>query len=105
MAWQSAEGELRNAVDIARCEKCDVSIRFANGSEVICPTCRRQLNQSAWVCLVKAFSKPEDKGVGDTVQRYAAMLGGEKFKAWAEDLGIPCGCTERQLEWNKLWPY
>jgi hypothetical protein len=60
---------------------------------------------SAWVPLVKAFSAPEDKGIGDTIQRYAAMLGGEQFKQWAKDHGIPCGCTERQAEWNERWPY
>lgn len=59
----------------------------------------------AWVRLVSYFRSPEDKGVGDTVQRYAAMLGGEAFKAWSKKLGMPCGCTQRQVEWNAKYPY
>lgn len=58
-----------------------------------------------WVRLVRILRKPEDKGVGDTVQRIAATFGGERFKAWAERIGIPCGCTQRQKEWNRVWPY
>lgn len=60
---------------------------------------------TAWVRLVKMLRKPEDKGVGDTVQRIAAKFGGERFKAWSKKLGMPCGCTERQEEWNRIWPY
>ncbi len=68
---------------------------------------RREIEQknSAWVNLVKPFSKPEDKGIGDTVQRHLAMLGGERFKQWVKELGIPCRCADRQAEWNERWPY
>lgn len=59
----------------------------------------------SWVGLVSYFKAPEDAGVGDTVQRYAAMLGGELFKQWSKRLGLPCGCTQRQAEWNVRWPY
>lgn len=60
---------------------------------------------SKWATLVAAFRNAEDTGVGDTVQRYAAMLGGEAFKAWSKKLGMPCGCTQRQAEWNAKYPY
>jgi len=56
--------------------------------------------EPSWVRLVSYFKAPDDTGVGDTVQRYAAMLGGEAFKAWSKKLGMPCGCTQRQAEWN-----
>jgi hypothetical protein len=59
----------------------------------------------SWVGIVSYFRTPEDTGVGDTVQRYAAMLGGEQFKVWAKKLGMPCGCTTRQKEWNLRYPY
>lgn len=57
-----------------------------------------------WATLVRWKATEEDTGVGDTVHR---MLGqkGEAFKAWAERLGIPCGCDERRQEWNRLFPY
>jgi hypothetical protein len=61
--------------------------------------------QSGWVRVVKLLRKPEDRGIGDTVQRHLATLGGERFKQWAKDVGIPCGCTERQEQWNSIWPY
>lgn len=64
-----------------------------------------EVKQSTWVELVKQFSTTEDKGIGDTVHRYLAMFGAERFKQWAKDNGIPCGCTERQAEWNERWPY
>ncbi len=51
------------------------------------------------------LSNDRDGGVGDTVQRWAAKLGGEGFKKWADTVGLPCGCTERQQEWNTLYPY
>ncbi len=46
-----------------------------------------------------------DKGVGDTAQRIAAKLGGERYKRLTKRLGMPCGCSERQDEWNRLYPY
>lgn len=58
-----------------------------------------------WLRFVKMLRKPEDKGVGDTVQRIAAKFGGERFKQWSNRIGIPCGCVERQAEWNRIWPY
>jgi hypothetical protein len=84
---------------------------WANGRSVWCKTCNKSLTKTftdiepAWVGLVSYFRSPEDKGVGDTVQRYAAMLGGEAFKAWSKKLGMPCGCTQRQVEWNAKYPY
>lgn len=61
--------------------------------------------QSAWVRWVKLLRKPEDAGIGDTVARIAKVFGGERFKAFSKRIGIPCGCTERQAEWNQRWPY
>lgn len=58
-----------------------------------------------WVKLISKLKIAEDKGVGDTVQRYAAKLGGELFKEWSKKMGMPCGCTQRQNEWNKQYPY
>ena len=58
-----------------------------------------------WVILIRKYKELEDKGVGDTVQRIAAKFGGESFKTFSTFIGIPCGCTQRQEEWNKLYPY
>jgi len=63
------------------------------------------INSGAWVRYVKLLRKPEDAGVGDTIQRIAAKFGGERFKRWAARLGIPCGCSTRQADWNRMYPY
>ena len=58
-----------------------------------------------WAKLVRKCSKSGELGVGDTVERIAAKFGGEFFKQWVENLGLPCGCTDRQHEWNASFPY
>lgn len=57
-----------------------------------------------WVRLIQLLSKPEDIGLGATVKRIADKFGGERFKQFATKIGIPCGCTEREEEWNLLYP-
>lgn len=92
--------------------RCTCGIRtWHTGNATICTSCGSVFERSnsntetAWVRLVSYFKAPEDAGVGDTVARYAAMLGGEAFKAWSKKLGMPCGCTQRQAEWNARYPY
>lgn len=75
--------------------------RFLGPAPMVADT--RKINR--WVRMVKLLRKPEDSGLGDTVQRIAAKFGGERFKAFAKRIGIPCGCSDRQAEWNRLFPY
>ena len=63
------------------------------------------LCRPGWAKAVERLRHTNDVGVGDTVQRIAAWFGGERFKAFAAKVGIPCGCTQRQDEWNRLYPY
>ena len=58
-----------------------------------------------WAKLIALRKIDSDVGVGDTVQRYAAKIGGERFKKLAKRLGIPCGCSERQAQWNTRYKY
>lgn len=60
---------------------------------------------NAWVRLVRLLRKSDDDGIGDTVARIAKVFGGERFKAFSKKIGLPCGCSERQAEWNERWPY
>lgn len=46
-----------------------------------------------------------DKGVGDTVERLLAKVGGGKIKSLIESLGGSCGCTDRQKWLNEQYPY
>ena len=83
------------------CDNCGRQIK----GEIVLPvwcSCRAWPH---WAKLVKRLRHDGERGVGDTVQRIAAKFGGEKFKLWAGSMGIPCGCTERQAKWNRLYPY
>lgn len=57
-----------------------------------------------WVRILTRLQTPEDRGIGDTVQRIAAKFGGERFKRFAKRIGLPCGCTGRQARWNADYP-
>lgn len=67
------------------------------------------LPRDQWPLVVKAmaiFRKETDKGVGDTLQRWAAKLGGEVFKEkYQEYMGEDCGCGNRQERMNLRYPY
>lgn len=96
---------------------CECGLRLANPVYPVYCRCGRvhdpdgtsktpaEQPPAAWVALVRRLRKPEDRGVGDTVQRLASWLGGEQFKKLSQKLGIPCGCTQRQAEWNERWRY
>lgn len=78
-----------------KCGKCGVLIQCGSMVDVKPPR---------WVRLLQRLSKPQDIGLGATVSRIAARFGGERFKGWATKIGLPCGCTEREAHWNKLYP-
>ena len=54
---------------------------------------------------LKWFRMDSDKGVGDTVERLLAKVGGRKIKSLIESLGGSCGCTNRQRWLNQRYPY
>lgn len=58
-----------------------------------------------WATWSATQRKPEDTGVGDTVRWMLAGFGGEVIKGLLASFGIPCGCEERQAEWNQKYPY
>jgi hypothetical protein len=66
---------------------------------------QRSLKTPFWVSLVKKFKSDSDRGVGDTFQRLAASVGGERWKSLMNKAGRGCGCGDRQSKWNRLWPY
>lgn len=84
------------------CDNCGAQI--IGDPEIECLLCESDV-WPAWAKWVARFRKPGEVGVGDTVQRIAARFGGEKFKRLSKRIGLPCGCTERQADWNRLYPY
>lgn len=58
-----------------------------------------------WAWSLKWLRRQGDSGVGDTAQRIAAKLGGEAYKKLSQRLGMPCGCSSRQADWNIKYNY
>ncbi len=61
-----------------------------------------------WPRLLRSIARkriPGDAGLGDTLQRLFARLGGEWLKAAIAKLGIDCGCANRQAWLNHHYPY
>lgn len=60
----------------------------------------------AWASTVALLRQPEDAGVGDTIARVIGPIGGDAYKSWYQRIiGKPCGCTERQADWNARYRY
>jgi hypothetical protein len=58
--------------------------------------------------LIQGISRqriPSDTGVGDTVERILAKMGGSQFKWVMARLGVDCGCGSRQEWLNRVYPY
>lgn len=58
-----------------------------------------------WARLVARLRRTTDRGVGDTIQRLAARIGGERYKALRDRLGVPCACVATQDALNVEYPY
>jgi hypothetical protein len=59
----------------------------------------------AWAKAIAALKQDGELGVGDTVQRLAAAVGGEGYKALRKRIGLPCKCAERREKWNRVYAY
>ncbi len=54
---------------------------------------------------MKLLAKPEDKGLGDIIERTIGPMGGDAFKKWYKIIfGRECGCNARREDWNVRWP-
>lgn len=61
----------------------------------------------AWAVAVAKFAKPQDKGVGDTLERLinAGMGFGDAWKALRATLRLPCNCERDRDRLNVLYGY
>ena len=68
----------------------------------------RRFEKKWWPTTAKmlaSLARPEDRGLGDVVQRVAGKFGGERFKQMYKQLtGRDCNCSSRQEKLNKLFP-
>ena len=89
-----------------KCGRCGAIVQCGDGPVV--PFGQEPVTREfwpGWATAIERYRRGDDTGVGDTAKRIFARLGGEVFKWLAEKLGMPCGCSERQAEWNRLYPY
>jgi hypothetical protein len=61
--------------------------------------------QQRLVALVSKLRTPEDRGVGDTLERMLAKVGGRKIKHLLRLANLPCRCDDRQRWLNTRFPY
>lgn len=83
-----------------RCGQCQKTVQVSEGEILIIAQAKPPL----WVRLLKRLSTNDDIGLGATIKRIAAKFGGDRFKEWSTKIGLPCGCTEREVELNSLYP-
>ena len=57
------------------------------------------------VRLVSRYRAEGDRGVGDTLERLLAKVGGRRFKHLMQLINLPCGCEDRQKWLNVRFPY
>lgn len=56
--------------------------------------------------LFGPFRRPQDAGLGDTVARVSAATGIDAgVKGIVRTLGMDCGCEERRLQLNAIYPW
>jgi hypothetical protein len=69
----------------------------------------RPLPTEEWPQWAKRLAQnrlPTDIGIGDTVVHIIGDAKSEAFKHWfRKNLGVSCGCTERQRWLNQRYPY
>lgn len=59
----------------------------------------------AYLLPLKLLKQEEDRGLGDIVARTIGPVGGDAFKDWyREKFGQDCGCRDRQIHLNRLYP-
>lgn len=72
------------------------------------PSAPAAITPQPWPAILlplKLLTKPGDRGLGDIVARTIGPFGGDAFKAWhLRIFGKPCGCANRQEDWNRRWP-
>lgn len=54
--------------------------------------------------LKRAFAKPEDVGIGSTIERTLGMFG-KGYKSTLQAMGLPCGCADRKAEYDIIYRY
>lgn len=88
------------------CSRCGKDLGKEYSGNVYCCPDTKPIEKTGLVHKgIAKLRKPEDSGLGDTLERLIAKFGGNKFKSIAKRLGINCGCEDRQKYLNEHYPY
>ena len=56
--------------------------------------------------IIRRMSLDHEAGVGSTLTRLLAGVGGDQFKRWYKKLtGTDCGCSDRAAKLDAMYPY
>lgn len=61
-----------------------------------------------WPLIIRGIARQRidsDLGVGDTIERILAKMGGSQFEWVMHRMGIDCGCGSRKDWLNAVYPY
>ena len=61
--------------------------------------------RSRLIKWISRFRVPEDRGLGDTLERMLSKVGGRKFKHLMQLMHMPCGCEDRRKWLNERFPF
>ena len=91
--------------------RCTCGWEVVGDRPIKCPRCGEQIGEvryavwPPWARWVAKHRKPNESGVGDTVERLLASVGGRVYKKILADMGVNCGCGSRQESMNMMYRY
>ena len=65
----------------------------------------RPVSWPPYLLPFRLLKKEGDRGLGDIIARTIGPVGGDAFKTWYKDtIGQDCGCRDRQIHLNRVYP-
>lgn len=59
-----------------------------------------------WTKALRVLRTSADSGLGDTVERIIGPAQSKAFREWYRlTFDAECGCAERKMKWNAMYPY
>jgi len=93
---------------IIKCNKCGANIVSPDRRAPcgICGSNKAKQRRPWWFFIIRTVKSNRDIGVGDTIDRLLAIVGGRHYKSLYERVfGKGCGCKRRQTRLNAMFPY
>jgi hypothetical protein len=96
------------AVPVPAADADNASLHSSGGQPAVVVQEAQPIPRAKWPAHIKALAllaRPEDRGIGDVIARTVGPIGGDLYKEWHQKIfGKPCGCSDRQDNYNQLYP-